>query len=144
MQDSDQKIKITGFLRVALPIVADVVRTFFKAFDCEVKEEGQGLDLAFSIKKGEKEVKFYMHNLLLEIATIDRDANPLRFDERLRDFDYFLAKTTRLVGSKLWILLQLLSEDDVDEAIENVCRDAKQYERIRIWRFDQQEPDQKC
>ena len=143
MLDNEQQIKITVFLRLASPIVADVVRTFLKAFDLEVKEEGQGLDLAFSIKKGEKEVKFCMHNLLLEIAAIDRDANPLWFGERLRDFDYFLAKATRLVGSKLWILIQLLAQDDVNAAIENVCKDAKQYERIRIWRFDQQEPDRK-
>ncbi len=141
MQDNEQQIKITGFLRIALPVVTDIIRTFLKTFDWEFKEEGSWLDLAFLIKSGPKEVKFLMHNLLLEIATSDRDENPLRFDEGLRDFDYFLAKTARLVQSKLGILLQLFGQDDVDTAIENVCRDANQYERIRIWRFDQNKTD---
>ena len=142
MQDNEQQIKITGFLHMALPVVTDIIRTFLKTFDWEVKEEGLWLDLVFRIKSGPKEIKFFMHNLMLEIVTIDRDENPLRFDEGLRDFDYFLTKTARLVQSKLGILLQLFGQDDVDAAIENVCRDAKQYERIRIWRFDQNETDQ--
>jgi len=141
MQDNEQQIKITGFLHMALPVVTDIIQTFLKTFDWEFKEEGSWLDLAFRIKSGSKEVKFFMHNLMLEIATIDRDENPLRFDERLRDFDYFLAKTARLVQSKLGILLQLFDQDDVDAAIENICRDTKQYERIRIWRFDQNKTD---
>ena len=136
MEDNEQQIKIAGFLRMALPIVADVVRTFLRAFDWRVAEEGEWLDLAFSVKSGPKEAKFFLHNLLLEIATIDRDENPLRFDDRLRDFEYFLAKTTRLLHSKMWILLQLLGQDDVDGAIENICKDANLYERLRIWGFD--------
>jgi len=103
----------------------------------EVKEEGSGLDLAFYIKSGEKEIKFYLHNLLMEIATIDRDEQPPRFDENLWDFEFFLAKTSRLTESKLNILLHLLKEEDVDTAVENISRSAKNYERIRIWRFDQ-------
>jgi len=75
-------------------------------------------------------------SLLLEIATTDRDDVPLRFDERLRDFDYFLSKMTRLTQSKLKVLFRLLMEKDVDAAIENITKDAKNYERIRIWRFD--------
>ena len=140
MQDSEQNIKIAGFLRVALPVVADVVRTFLQALDWEVQEEGRGLDSAFTIELGEKKIKFFMHNLLLEIATVDRDENPLRFDEGLRDFDYFLAKTTRIVGGRLWILLQLVSQDDVEAAIEKLSRKAGQYERLRIWRFDDKGP----
>lgn len=140
MQDSEHNIKIASFLRVALPVVADVVRTFLQAFDWEVQEEGRGLDSAFAIKFGEKEIKFFMHNLLLEIATVDRDENPLKFDEKLHDAGYFLTKTTRLVGGRLWILLQLVSQDDVEAAIEKLSRKAGQYERIRIWRFDDKGP----
>ena len=141
MQNNEQQIKITGFLHMALPVVTDIIRTFLKTFGWEFKEEGSWLDLAFCIKSGPKEVKFFMHNLMLEIATIDRDENLLRFDEGLRDFDYFLAKTARLVQSKLGILLQLFGQDDVDAAIENICQDTQQYERIRIWRFDQNKTD---
>jgi len=99
MQNPKETAKINHFLSLVLPIVVDVVRTILQSFDWQVKEEGHGLDLAFSIKSGEKEIKFFMHNLLMEIATIDRDENPLRFDENLRDFDFFLAKTVRLTQS---------------------------------------------
>jgi len=137
MQDQKEIAKINHFLSLLLPIVVDVIRTIFQSFGWQVEEEGCGLDLAFSIKSGEKELKFFMRNLLLEIATIDRDENTLRFDEELHDFDYFLAKTARLTQSKLQVLFHLLGEEDVDAAIENIIQIAKQYERIRIWRFDQ-------
>ena len=64
-----------------------------------------------------------------------KDEEPLRFDERLRDFDFFLAKTTYVVQSKLAVLSRLLGQEDVDAAIENISQNAEQYERLRIWRF---------
>ena len=140
MKDNEQKLKITMFLHMAFPVIVDIVRTFLRSFGCDVKEEGLWLDLAFNIKSGQNELKFYLHNLLLEISTVDRDENPLRFDERLRDFDYFMNKTVNIIHSKLRILLRLLDQDDFDKAIENVCKDADQYERIRIWKVDGNKP----
>jgi hypothetical protein len=110
----------------------------------DIEQEGHGLDTAFCTRSGGKEAKFFMHNLLLEIATIDRDEEPLRFDENLRDLDYFAAKTARVVESKLNVLFHLLGQDDVEAAIENIAQDAKQYERVRIWRFDQTDTDKKA
>jgi hypothetical protein len=136
-------VKINAFLSIASPIVIDVVGTILKTLDFQVKEEGTGLKLAFSIKRDDKEVKFFFHNLLLEITTIDRDQEPLRFDESLRDFDYFLGKTSRTVASKLNVLFRLFGQEDMEAAIENIARDAKRYERIRIWRFDRNDSEQK-
>jgi hypothetical protein len=82
-------------------------------------------------------MKFFVHNLFLEIATKDRDEKPLRFDEGLCDFDYFMDKTTRLIQSKLNILSRLIPAEDMEAAIESISRDAGQYDRIRIWKFDQ-------
>ena len=141
MQSQNEILKINSFLSVALPIIVGVVRTILKSFDWQVSEEGKGLDLAFSIKSGEKQIKFYLHNLLMEIATIDRDEESLRFDENLRDFDFFLAKTARLTESKLNILFHLLKEENMDTAVENISQSAKNYERIRIWRIDPKSPD---
>jgi hypothetical protein len=78
----------------------------------------------------------------LEIVTIDRDEEPLRFDEGLKDFDYFLAKMGRAINSKMRVVFEVLKEDDLDAAVENICKDAKDYERIRIWRFDQNKDGQ--
>jgi len=52
--------------------------TFLRPSGWQAKEEDCGLDIAFSIKSGEEESKFYLRNLIMEIATIDRDEEPLR------------------------------------------------------------------
>jgi len=137
MQNQTEITKINHFLSSVSPVVVTIVKTILQTLDFQVIEKGRGLDLVFSIKVEKKEAEFYLHNLFLEIATIDRDEEPLRFDEGLRGFDYFLAKTARIVASKLNVLLRLFGEEDVDAAIENITKDAKQYERIRIWKVDQ-------
>jgi hypothetical protein len=137
MQEQIEITKINRFLANVGPIVVEVTRAVLQARGCEVEDEGSGLDLAFSIKFSRKELKFYVQNLLLEIVTVDRDEEPLRFDEGLRDFDYFMTKMARAINSKLCVLFHLLKEDDFEAAIENICKDAKDYERIRIWRFDE-------
>ena len=136
-QNREQTMKVSRFLAMASPIVVEIVKSVLRTCGCQIEQKGSGLELALSVKKDEKEAEFYLHNLLLEIAAIDRDEALLRFDENLQDFDYFLAKTVRIVESKLRVLLYLFGEEDVEAAIENITKDAKQYERIRIWRLDQ-------
>ncbi|MHC4270853.1 MAG: hypothetical protein ACYST2_00910 [Planctomycetota bacterium] len=136
MKSQNEIEKINQFLCMVSPPVIAHVKMLLQSAGLTVKEQGRGLDLAFAIKSGEKEVNFYLQNLLLEIATIDRDEEPLRFDKNLQDFKFFLNKTSQLVQSKLKVLFHIVGEDDVDAAIENISLDAKQYKRIRIWRFD--------
>lgn len=138
-QNYDQSMRISSFLSVASPIVTEIVQSVLRSCGCQIQQKGSGLDITFSIKSRDidTDIEFYLRNLLLEIVSMDRDQTPLRFDENLKDFDYFLAKTVRLVQSKLKILLHLLEEKDTDKAIEEINLDAKQYERIRIWKLDQ-------
>jgi len=89
------------------------------------------------IRKDSCWVRFCLHNLLLEIATIDRDEQPLRFDQKLRNIDYFARKTAQIAESKLRILFELLAEDNLDKAIDSITQEANNYQRIRIPRFDQ-------
>ncbi|MGA2916606.1 MAG: hypothetical protein ABSE89_11330 [Sedimentisphaerales bacterium] len=138
MQNQEEIAKINHFLSAILPVIVRSMKTFLQTAGLEVEEKGCGLDTAFLIKAGEKETEFYLHNLFLEIATIDRDEIPLRFDEKLQDFDYFAAKSAKLIDSKLRILFELLSQDDVDKVIDNISQQAKDYQRVRIWRFDQE------
>jgi len=140
MQDEKEIARINRFLCFVSPIVIAQVKMLLQAAGMDIEQEGHGLDTAFCIRSGGKEAKFFMYNLLLEIATIDRDEEPLRFDGRLCDFEYFLAKMTRLLHGKLWILLQILREEDMEAAIQNLSRNARQHERIRIWRFDDKRP----
>ena len=137
MQNQNEIEKINRFLSMVSPVIAGHVKMLLRSTGAKVQERGRGPDLVFSIKTGEKEIKFFLRNLLLEIATADRDEVPLRFDERLRDFDYFLSKMTRLTQSKMKVLFRLLMEKDVDVAIDSITKDVKKYARIRIWRFDQ-------
>ena len=140
MQIDNEIKRINNFLTIVLPLVVDVTKRILQSLDFQVTEKGRGLDTVFAIKAAEKEAEFHLHNLFLEIATIDRDEEPLRFDEKLRDSDYFLAKMVRTLESKLRVLFHLFGEEDVDTAIENIARDAKQYERIRIWKVDSDKP----
>ena len=132
--------KINNFLSLVSPVVVAIVKTILQTLSCKVKEAGSGLGLAFHIKSEGKEVRFFLNNLLLEIATVDRDEDPLQFDENLRDFNYFLRKAAHVMESKLNVLFQLFGQDDVEAAIENIGQLAKQYERIRIWKVNQKGP----
>ena len=76
---------IASFLSFVTPVVTELVTAALKSYRWQVKQEGQGLELVFLIKVDEKEIQFNLHNLLLEIATPDRDQQPLQFDEGLRD-----------------------------------------------------------
>jgi len=137
MQDPIEIMRIKQFLCTVVPILTKQLKLAIQEAGFTVTEQGDGLDSVFLVKCGEKEIKFFLHNLLMEIATVDRDEEPLRFDERLQDFDFFIAKTARVVQSKLAVLFHLLWQEDVDTAIENISHNAAQYERIRIWRLDQ-------
>jgi hypothetical protein len=133
--DKDQEaIKIAGFLTVAAPIITRLARMVLEGHGYQVKEEGTGLELALSISTGHGEVRFFLRNLFLEIATLDRDEEPLRFDEDLLDFGYFLSKTADLIRSKLKLLLHLLETESVEEACRKIQADSAGYERVRIWR----------
>jgi len=137
MEGQKEDKRIACFLAVVSPIIINYLARLLQLTGLQVKKEGRGLNTTFSIKKDGKEARMYLQNLLLEIATVDRDEEPLRFDENLRDVDFFLAKAARLTESKLRILFHLLGEDDMDTAIDKISLDAKQYERIRIWQIDQ-------
>ena len=136
MQNQNEITKINRFLTMVSPVITEIVKKILQSLSCEVVRKGDGLDMVFLIKAGEKQMEFYLHNLFMEIATVDRDEEPLRFDENLRDFDYFLAKTARVVASKLNVLFKLLGAEDVDTALDSISQLANQYERIRIWRID--------
>jgi hypothetical protein len=136
MNDQTELTKINVFLALAAPVVIGFVKTLLEAADFEVTQEGSGSDFAFGVKSGEQYIKFFLQNLLLEIATVDRDAEPLKFDERLADFNFFISKTADVVESKLRILPLLLGETDVDTVIENVISHADTYERLRIIKLD--------
>jgi hypothetical protein len=143
--DKDQEaIKIAGFLTVAAPIITRLSRMVLESHRYQVTEEGAGLELVLSISTGHGEVRFFLRNLFLEVATLDRDEEPLCFDQDLLDFGYFLSKTADLIRSKLKLLLHLLETESVEDACKKIQADSAGYERVRIWRrLDTEDPDPK-
>ena len=125
--------KISTFLALCTPPIIGSVEKTLEQLGCRITKQGEGLETVIAIRSGDNEAQFYLRNLLLEIATVDRDAWPLEFDHKLYDFDYFLAKTVRVVESKLRILDCVFNGEDMDKALE---KKADQYERITILRMD--------
>ena len=140
MDQQNDAQKITAFLVLVWPVVSQLVNAMLKALGWQVRQKGSGLNVIFDIESRGKRAEFHLYNLLLEIATIDRDEQPLRFDQHLNDFEFFLKKTSQLVQSKIAVLYQLLSEDDVDSALQKITDQARHYQRIRILRWDARKP----
>ncbi len=136
MRDKSGTTEINDFLSLTGPAIIAQVKMILQSAGLKVRETGRGPDLTFTLKAGHKEVEFCPHNLLMDIATVDRNEETLRFDYDLRDFDYFLAKKARFIESRLKVVFQFLTEDNLDAAVDNINRNAKKDERIRIWRFN--------
>jgi hypothetical protein len=138
MKNTDDRSRIHHFLSVAGPIVIELLTRILRLDGLATKVEGRGLDtiLAFRDPMTNNEVKLCLHNLLLEIATVDRDEEPLRFDDRLNDFAFFLSKSIHHINSKLEVLFRLIGRKNIQEAISGVEELAAKYERIRILRLD--------
>jgi hypothetical protein len=102
---------------------------------CEVVINGQGLELRYEVSYGDMKAVFFFRNLYLEIATVDRDVEPLQFDEKLRDYYYFVSKASFIIKSKLEILLKLLKSDNTDKTIDEIFTEFNG-ERIFIEKLD--------
>lgn len=122
------------FLNLAGGLITGIVRRILLEKRFKVKEKGEGLALVFETYQDDSSLRaeFRFHNLFLEIATKDRDAEALEFDERLVDSGYSLFKTLRLVESKIKTLLLVMSEENPRKGIEKVMKLAPQYERLRV------------
>jgi hypothetical protein len=134
---------IDRFIELFSDGIIKTVMTLFEAMEIEAVLEGEGIESCIHVKNGEKSCDFFMGNLLLEIATIDRDDRPLVFDKALIDPDRFYEKSSKAITSKLAVLMPLLMADDHKKAIEDV-KNMKGYERIRIIEVDKgNKPDKR-
>ena len=118
--ESAELAKIARFLGVLAPFIQETVKRSLVASGFEVVASGKGFNLSYDIRHEDKRAVFYFRNMYLEIATIDRDTEPLQFDERLGDYRYFLSKTFNVIKSKLDILHKLLKSKDTDKTIDEI------------------------
>jgi len=134
-QDYSETGKIAVFLSATAQVITETVKKLLIMCGYEVVVNGQGLELRYEVSFGDMKAVFYFRNLYLEIATVDRDAEPLRFDEKLRDHYYFVSKASFIIKSKLDILLKLLKSDDTDKTIDEIFTEFNG-ERIIIEKLD--------
>lgn len=112
--------------------ISAVITDMMTCLGFKVVEKGVGLDAEIHISKDDKSLDYKLHNTLMEIATIDRDDNPLVFDKKLLEYDHFMKKTERVITSKIQVLLPLLLDENGIDKVKNM----KGYERIRIMEID--------
>jgi len=138
----DKKL-ITATAAFCSPMVKGYIQEILEkeGYSCEEKEKGWEEFLEIKAKD-EKEVKaqFFLHNLYLEIATKDRDDEPLEWDTRLLDSSFFQEKATTIIFSKIRPLLIALSTNDAKKLDEKLTKLAKSEGfRMRMTLFDKNE-----
>jgi negative regulator of replication initiation len=135
LREFDGTSKIAGFLSATGHVIADIVRRLLVMHDCEVTANGEAMELEYDVTYGDKKAVLYFRNLYLEIATVDRDAEPLQFDEKLCDYHYFVSKASHVIKSKLEILIRLLKSENTDKTVDEIFTEFDG-ERIIIEKMD--------
>ena len=130
MQNQNETERINQFLNIASPTIVGQLRLMFQSIGVKVHQRGRGLEMTLVIKSGDKEIRFLVQNLFLEIATVDSKEKPPRFDEKVQDYNFFLDKTLSYARSKVKILFQLLLELEITP--ETVNRNTKLYDDFCI------------
>ncbi len=130
MQNQNETERINQFLNIASPTIVGQLRLMFQSIGVKVHQRGRGLEMTLVIKSSDKEIRFLVQNLFLEIATVDSKEKPPRFDEKVQDYNFFLDKTLSSARSKVKILFQLLLELEITP--ETVNRNTKLYDDFCI------------
>lgn len=103
--------------------------------------------LKFSIKFDGGETEWIPRNLLLEIATIDRDDDPLKFDYGLFDDGYKIRKIARMGASKvsslIFIIRKARENGDITKEDVREYYDGSSLERFRMMKFNSREECEK-
>ena len=133
--EETENIRIAQFLSATSDFIKGAVRKILMMAGCKIVEQGNGLNSCYEIRYKDNKACLFFRNLYLEIATKDRDVEPLEFDERLRDYEYFLSKTSHVIKSKLEILLKFLRSTDTEKTIDDIFKEFSG-ERIIIEKVD--------
>lgn len=142
----DKKL-ITATAAFSSSIVHECVEQILESKGFSYEKRKKGWEEFYEIKakdKSDVKVEFFLHNLYLEIATKDRDLEPLEWDSRLLDFSFFRKKIADVISSKIRPLLIAFSTDDAKKLDERLTKLAKNEGfRMRMWRWDKEEDKEK-
>jgi len=137
--------EITRFLACVGPGIISTLEVILSALGYEIKRSGKGINTTLHINApGKDEVNFFLYNLFLDIASIDRDEKPLRFDEKLKDFEYYTTKASRIMAGRVALLERILSAEGILKTQEDILNDPelmKHFSRVRVTRFERNRND---
>lgn len=132
----EDRIKIENVLRVAYKFVPSVVKKILEHEGFEAEKQGEGLELSYRVRgRDGLSAVFCLHNLFLEIATKDRDDEPLEFDEELSSFNFFMLKTTKVMETKLKLFVAIL-KNGPDMTPEEMKKIVPEGTTIKMIKFD--------
>ena len=122
MKKKMESEKINRFVMAAYRPILMLVDMTFESNGFKIKDQiGHGLGHTFileSPKYKASRIEFRIHNLLMDIATKDRDAEYLEFDEGLMDDQYLLDKTIKNLDRRIYGLIATL-ENASSETLDN-------------------------
>jgi hypothetical protein len=124
--------KINHCLNKVAPVVLRLLVTTFKDNNIDYKLMGKGLDLKYELRKNKLSSAMFLHNLFIEIATTDRDLEPLRYDYRLDNPAFLLNRVLGVVASKVAPILPLMDGINPKD-VEKIAKSYHpNYERFNI------------
>ena len=117
MQNEIEAMKISQLIDHIYPFIIQFTKKIIESEGFSIKEKGEGLEQVFTITGGKciDKLDFSFYNLLLEIATIDRDDIPLRFDDRLLDNCYLVKKAAKITSIRLRTIFANLEAENLGE-----------------------------
>ena len=137
----EDRMKIENVLRVAYKFVPSAIKDILENEGFKVEEQGKDLDLSYKVSgTGDFHAVFYFHNLFLEIATKDRDDDPLEFDEGLSSFGCFMLKSVKVIDSKLRLFTAILKKGP-DISGEEIKKIVPEGTRVRVTKLRKGTPE---
>lgn len=148
---SDEQ-KIWLFLQGSFPLIMAAVFTELiqMGIEFKIKDKRKGpyltLELTLPIEDGGTSI-LHVYNLCMEIVSVDRDEEPMRFDESILDEEKFISKMAQVIESKLRILRAIIEAGSLEGAQEIMEKFADEhggkYERLRFAIMDDKDDENK-
>jgi hypothetical protein len=149
--NSEEKTAATLVLIRWLPVLATRFEAGVRGMGFEVvaktveRYEGGVVNPVLTLCQadGDWTVKLSLRNALEEFLFRDRDEKPMRFDARLLDDAYAEKKLAGIIEGRLALaktFTDCRSVQEVQARMENL---APRFERMRIWKFDEENNERK-
>lgn len=142
---NDMKM-IGKFLEIFGDVLIELTKYKIAKFGYNVEITGKYLDTILIISKKDSKVdrmELHIHNMFMEIFTMDRDENPLRFDYGVIDYDYFEKKYEDIINSRVSMIDTMMKSDSKNLKENVINKHSKDMERINIIEIDKDEKENK-